>query len=270
MAGEERDMYVKVRLSRDEYEALKAIARRRGYLTVGELLADTARRLLEGGDLGGLQVAAPGIDEKRLAETVAERLERRLVDLINPFTAKIDEVNRRVAEIIEIIEGAKERPSPPEHPGEQAAPARPRGRGYRQHAYEEEEETAAHAAHRRQPRGRGGRGGTALERLKTEGVLIASKAPWIKDPEKLFQYLEREGAVVLDLGEEKVAVDPELWERFQEVVEALDVQDSEEAAEIVEEKLGTPAGGELFKVLVKTGHLYYDEDRGGWTLTLPP
>jgi len=260
------EVYVKVRLDRGEYEALKALARRRGYATVGDLLADAARRLIEGGE-AGVAAAPAAVDERRLAEAVASRVERRVADLINPFTGKIDEIARRLAELVEAVEGLQaagieERPPAAayaEEPEEYEAPAPRRRHGRPVEAAEQERGERP----RRGGRGRGG--GTALERLKSEGILVASRAPWIKDPEKFFSYLEREGVVVLDLGFDKVAVDPELWREFQEVVDMLEVQDAEEAAAIVEEKLG-PAAGELFRLLVRGGRLYYDEDRGRWTL----
>ncbi len=264
MEGDE--VYVKVRLTRGEYEALKALARRRGYPTVADLLADAARRLLESGE-ASLAAAPPQLDERRLAEAVASRLERRLVDLINPFTGKIDELGRRVAELVEAVEslqaggaaGVGEERGYEEYEAPQP-PRPPRARAAEHYEHERPE---------RARRGRGRGGGTALERLKSEGILVASRAPWIKDPDKFFSYLEREGVVVLDLGFDKVAVDPELWREFQEVVEALEIQDAEEAASAVEEKLG-PAAGELFRLLVRSGKLYYDEDQGKWLLELPP
>ncbi len=262
------EVYVKVRLSRGEYEALKALARRRGYHTVSDLLADAARSLLEGGEAS--LATPPVIDERRLADAVASRIERRVMDLLNPFTGKIDELSRRMAELVEAVEGVRggaveEAPVQPVYSGEEyeapAPTARPR--------IPRASEAVEHERGERPRRGRSRGGGTAIERLRSEGILVASRAPWIKDPDKFFAYLEREGVVVLDLGFDKVAVDPDLWREFQEVVEALDVQDAEEAAAIAEEKLGA-AGGELFRLLVRSGKLYYDEDRGGWQLELPP
>lgn len=52
------------------------------------------------------------IDRHALAKVLAiaiKRLERRMDDMINPFTAKIDEAYRRSAEAIEIIDRIEEK-----------------------------------------------------------------------------------------------------------------------------------------------------------------
>ncbi|MCE4611606.1 MAG: hypothetical protein F7B17_06530 [Desulfurococcales archaeon] len=237
-------VYVKVRLRRGEYEALKARAQALGYPSVSEYLSHLAVEVLRG---AGAQAAPPQIDVKRLSDEVALRLERRIVDLINPFTAKIDEMNRRLAEIMEMLEERKAESievEETEKPERRVLPRPPR------------------------PEARE-RGADALSRLREEGVLFSEEATWIKSPERFFRYLEKRGAVVLDLDGEKVAVDPGLWEKFREFVESLEVSDSEEAARIVGEELGDKAA-RLFKKLVSTGMLTFDEDRRTWTILLPP
>ena len=237
-------VYVKVRLGRGEYEALKARAKALGYPSVSEYLSHIAVEVLQGSEARTPQAQ---IDVKRLSDEVAMRLERRIADLINPFTAKIDEMNRRLAEIIELLEERK-----PEVVELEEA-ERPERRVLPRAARPEARE----------------RGADALSRLREEGVLFSEEATWIKSPERFFRYLEKRGAIVLSLNGEKVAVDPELWERFREFVESLEVSDSEEAARIVEEELGDKAG-KLFKKLVSNGLLTFDEDRRTWTLLLPP
>jgi len=237
-------VFVKVSLSRGEYEALKERARSLGFATVSDYLAYIARESLRGGRGEAPQTY---IDVKRLSVEVSERLERRLADLINPFTAKIDEVNRRLAELIEAVESRAQQPEPVAE--EERRPPAPR--------------TPAPARSSERERG------DALARLREEGVLFSEEATWIRNPEKFFRYLERKGAVVLDIGEEKIAVDPGFWERFTEAVETVEVSDSEEAARILEDELGDRAA-RLFRKLVRSGLASYDEDRRRWMIMLPP
>lgn len=237
---EQDKVYVRVSLSRSEYEALKERAKRLGYPGLPEYLRDLALKSL--GEAPGA-----GVDVKSLSEVVAERLERKVIDLLNPFTGKIDEINRRLAELIESLEA------------------------HREAALEERVERVQQARAERQavrPQ-RGWERGDALGRLREEGVFFGEEASWIRSPERFFRFLERRGAIVLDAGGEKIAVDPGFWEKFRGFVEAMDVADAEEAERIVEDEMGEKAA-RLFRKLVKAGLLTFDEDRGEWTILLPP
>ncbi len=243
-------VYVKVRLRRSDYEALKARARALGFQSVADYIAETALRSL------AVESAQPQavLDSKRVSDEISRRLERIVVDLINPFTAKIDEMNRRLAEVIEMIEALR---APEAEERVERVERVERG----------ERRPQARFQPRQEARERGGF--DALSRLKEEGVLFGEEATWIKNPDRFFAYLEKKGAVVIDLAGEKVAVDPEFWDRFSELVESLEISDAEEASEVVAEKLGQRAA-KLFKKMVASGVLTYDEDRRTWTILLPP
>jgi hypothetical protein len=214
---------VKIELTKSEYEALKAIARREGYSLVSEYLRDIIRGVVEGrigkSVSGGEQVDA-----------LARRLERVIVDILNPYTGKIDEITRRLAELRELLEEARE----------------------------ERVREVVERPVRRAP---------AIEKLKEQGVVFQEDVRWMKSPERFFEKLKREGAMVLSIGGERVALDPGFWARFAEEVDKISVGDVEEAASLLEMSLGE-AAGRLFRKMVKAGVAVYDEDQGIWVLNV--
>lgn len=233
---------VLVWFTEEEYSRLSAEARRAGYATVGDYVRELTLRALEA---HREEAAYPKADAKAIADAVARRLERVVADLINPFTAKIDEVNRRVADLIEAIESMKpeaeaEQPTPPPTPKPARQPVR-RATG--------------------RPSG--------MERLHEEGVVFEADVQWLRDPERFFAKLKSSGAKVLTVAGEKVAVDPSFWEEFKAKVEEIGVRDLAEAAILVRTEFGGDKGARaarLLEKLAKAGRAYYDEELGHWVV----
>ncbi len=216
---------IKIELSRSEYEALKSIAKREGYNLVSDYLKGLIKGVMEGrvgGFSGGEQF-----------EVLAKRLERLIADLLNPYTGKIDEIARRLAELKELLEGGEiER-------AKEMVGGKPR-------------------EVKRAP-------STAIEKLKEQGVVFQEDVRWMKSPEKFFEKLKKEGAMVVNIGDERVALDPEFWAKFVEEMDKISVGDLEEAAELLERSLGE-AAGRLLRKMAKAGIAIYDEDQGVWVL----
>lgn len=217
---------VKIELRRDEYEALKALAREEGYLLVSDYIAALARKAMS------RREPVQQIDAKELADAISKRLERTVADLVNPFTGKIDEISRKISELVEAIEAREEAPrAAQERAAEKRAPSQP----------------------------------SAIDRLREQGVVFKEDVSWMKLPERFFEKLKREGAVVIDVGDEKIAVDPALWERFKEEASRISVKSVDDAATLMSTYLGDRAA-KLFKRLVKLGVLVYDEDERVWVV----
>lgn len=240
-----RGVPVLVWFTEEEYSRLSAGARKAGYETVGDYVRELVVEALEAGP--GRR--APQQDPRALADAVARRLERVIVDILNPFTGKIDEVNRRLAELVEALEA--HRPAAEEEAEERPLPAQP-------------------ARPARSPRAqRGERRESGVERFHREGVVFESDMAWMRSPERFFKKLEAENAVVLDVGGEKVYVAPEFWEEFKRAVSEIGVSDVVEAANLVRARIGGDRGSRaarLFEKLAKIGLLYYDEEQGRWVL----
>jgi len=243
---EEDKIVLRIQLSRDEYERLKRIAEERGY----SLVSDLVKAVLE-----GLVPGSPGAGQARGVEQELRRLERRITDLLNPYTGKIDEIMRRLGELQEMLEeclGREERPSV-EAPRPQARPAQARPRSqWREERYERP---------RRQYK-------SGIERLRTEKVVTGSDVKWMRMPDKFFDKLRREGAVVFRAGGETIAVDPDFWDEFISLLSRYSVRDHEELAGILEEEMGEKAA-RLFRMLLRSGLVYYDEETGGWMIEAP-
>lgn len=226
MSKTEDKVIIKIELSRGEYEALKAISRREGYNLVSEYVKSVVKKAL--GERGE---KVEGLSVKELSEAIGKRIERIVSDLMNPYTGKIDDISRKISDIITILESISQ----------------------------EKEKTAKTIVREaKKPI-------TAIERLKSQGVVFSEDVQWMKSPEKFFEKLKKEGAIVLEYGSERIAIDSDLWESFREEVQSISVRDVDEASTLIESFLGESAG-KLFRKLAKIGLLLYDEDNGVWVL----
>ncbi len=256
------DIILKIKISKEEYEALKHIAKSQGFELPTYYLKALIKQVIEG-QLQTTPAAPTGIPRDEI-EALVKRIQRTITDLLNPYTAKIDEINRRLAELIELLEeqGPQQREEVQERQFERQ-PRYERGeqreyrgdRGfYRQEKYRYDRYTES-----RQKRH------TAIERLREDGVIFEEESQWIKMPERFFQSLEREGAKILTLSSGRVAVDPRLWNEFKEKLSEIGIRDAEEAALMIEGSLG-PGAAKLFRKLVREGKLVYDEEARRWVL----
>ncbi|MDM7274984.1 MAG: hypothetical protein P3X22_002515 [Thermoprotei archaeon] len=226
--GSEDKVVVKIELSKEDYEVLKAISKKEGYSLVPEYLKFIVKNIIEEGGLA----RGEGLQVRELSESIGKRVERIVTDLLNPYTGKIDELSRKISELREIVESleaerAKPKPPTPTPPREPRKPV------------------------------------SAIDRLKDQGVVFQDDVRWMKSPDKFFDKLKKEGAVVLEVGGEKIAVDSDLWLSFKEELGKVSVSDLEEAASIIELSLGD-AAGRLFRKLARAGLIVYDEDSGIW------
>ncbi len=240
--------YVKLEFTEDEYRRIVDEARRRGYALPRDMLKDIILDCLErSGEARGYDVK---IDERKLAEAISRRVERTIADLINPFTAKIDEIQQRLADIIESVEASSQKHSQERYD---------QGRSeYRYHSESRRAQWRSSEEHS-QP--------GAIDRLKQQKVVFESDVSWMRAPERFFRKLEREGAVVLDAGGERIAADREFWSEFKRSLSEVGIRDPDEAASLVESMLGVKAG-ELFRKLVKAGLAYYNDEAGVWELAI--
>jgi len=237
--------FVKVEFTVEEYRRLIDETKRRGYVLPRDLIRDIVIDYLEHG--GRVQGYSVQIDERKLAEAISKRLERTIADLINPFTAKIDDIQQRLADIIETVE-ASQKPITERHETGRA------------------EHRTYNEARRAQWRGGEEQSQSgAIERLRQQKVVFGSDVSWMRAPDRFFRKLEREGAVVIDAGGERIAVDRGFWEEFKRSLAEVGIRDSDEASSLVEAMLGVKAG-ELFKKLVKAGLVYYNDEAGSWEL----
>jgi hypothetical protein len=168
-----------------------------------------------------------------------ERSLRTLLDILNAYTGKIDELNRRVSQVVEILEGISSR---------------------LQNLEEQLRSTVQQPkqVEKREPRK------SALDILKEQGVMFESDiASKIKNRDAFFERLKRGGAVVIELAKERVAVDPDFFTRFKDRVAKL----SSSSDDILSREL-EKSELRLLKALSSSGLAYFDSTRKRWVIEL--
>ncbi len=197
------------------------------YERIVEIVRSAFTELVQGGGEGG-----GGIDEER----IMSRLERRVQDLVNPFTAKVDSLAGRVAELFERIENLEERISRIEDELKKVKEHAERG----------------YVRHRRS---------SAIERLKRDGVVFESELTWLRSKAAFFERLRREGAKVIEAAGERIAVDPGFWREFVDKLASISTSSDEEIRDKLSEK-----EYKLFVKLREDGLVYYDSSKKAWRL----
>jgi hypothetical protein len=168
-----------------------------------------------------------------------ERSLRTLLDILNAYTGKIDELSRRVSQVVEILEGISSR---------------------LQNLEEQLRSTIQQPkqVEKREPRK------SALDILKEQGVMFESDiASKIKNRDAFFERLKRGGAVVIELAKERVAVDPDFFTRFKDRVAKL----SSSSDDILSREL-EKSELRLLKALSSSGLAYFDSTRKRWVIEL--
>ncbi|MEB3757356.1 MAG: hypothetical protein GSR76_00660 [Desulfurococcales archaeon] len=230
----------------ETYKLLKRKAELKGY----RLLSDYLRFLIER-DLSEEEQSSSDIlgELEDLLNKKLSRIERTVADLLNPYTGKIDRIITLVTELKEELEQSRETMA-------QQEPA-----SFTQEARQPSEQKKPLVSYRKEqthpPRK------TAIERLKEEGAVYESDLGWLKRPDLFFSKLEREGAIVFEAGEERVAVDPEFLNELKSKLREINIPEAESV-----EKLLRPQEARLFRLLVDSGRAYFDSVEGGWFIEL--
>ncbi len=174
-------------------------------------------------------------------DTLTSRIDRRVQDLINPYTARVDEVLRRIAELHERIENIEGRVKQiEERIREQKIPSR------QLQPYQEKRKTG-------------------IERLKEQGVVFESELYRLRNRDAFFDYLARSGAKIIEAKGERIAVDPEFWEKFTiKLLEEISTSNEDEIKLLL-----TKQEYRLFQKLKESGLLYYDSISKKWKLVEP-
>ncbi len=164
-------------------------------------------------------------------DTLMSRIERRVQDLVNPYTAKIDEVYRRLAEIQEKLEEIEEKTKQLEEKIKEYKPRQVEKRK------------------------------TGIERLREQGVVFESELYRLRNRDAFFEYLARSGAKIIEAKNERIALDPEFWEKFTHKLSEITTSNEDEIKILL-----TKQEHKLFEKLKESGLLYYDSKSRKWKL----
>lgn len=165
---------------------------------------------------------------------------KSVIDTINAYTGKIDEINRKISHLLELLEDLS---------------ARVQGL---------EEQVRSMSRVTQQPRAEERREArkSAIDILRDQKMMFESDiASKIKNRDAFFDKLRRDGAIVIELAKERVAVDPDYFGKFVERVEKISAS-SEEALskELSKEDL------KLLKALMNSGLAYFDSVKKKWVV----
>ncbi|MGC9071916.1 MAG: hypothetical protein ACP5HK_04395 [Acidilobus sp.] len=227
---------IRIELTDQQYEALSKRAREAGFPSV--------ESYVEAAITGSLPQAQQSPDV--IEERIVKRVERAIQDVLNPFTQKVDELAKRLAEVQENVEELKEamrqRPASPPLPERAQRPAA---------------QERAGATAEQQP--------GALERLRRQGVVFSEDVAYMRAPDRFFAKLERLGAVVLQLPDGQAAIDPDFWRKFVTELENTKLADARQVSDKLAASMGDRASA-LFNRLVRGGVAVYDEDSKRWVV----
>lgn len=174
-------------------------------------------------------------------ETLTSRIDRRVQDLVNPYTARIDEALRKIADLHEKLEELEEKIRQLE---EKLKEHRPPAR--QQQAYQEKRKTG-------------------IERLREQGVVFESELYRLRNRDAFFEYLARSGAKIIEAKGERIAVDPSFWDKFvTKLLEEITTSNEDKIKLLL-----TKQEYRLFQKLKESGLLYYDSTSRRWRFVEP-
>ncbi len=190
------------------------------------------------------------VDVKELLDEAISKLEkkfeRKLDDMLNPWTQKIDEFARKMAELQEKVEELEEAINELK----QKKKERIEEKGI--------EEMKERFTERKEKRGK------MFQIFKERKVYFEAKdLGWAKNKERIIDILVKHGAIKIDTEKwGRILVHPDAWNEFVGALKEAKSGSDEEVYELLhDEKLK-----ELFDILRKEGVLYYDSSSKSWKL----
>ncbi|MCI4436466.1 MAG: hypothetical protein JHC33_06610 [Ignisphaera sp.] len=221
------------------YEELVAKAKSEGLVSVTEYVRALILRDLEKVKQGEVE-SKVGVG----VEKIVQLIERKLMDRINPFTSKVDEIARKYAEIIERIEAIEDKIKELEEKlSQQVKEAKP-------------EKVRGEEVERKRERK------SALEILRENKALFESDiVSRIKNRDAFFNKLQREGAKIIETKDERIAIDPDFWRIFLEKISNITTQNEDEIKNVLDD-----IEFRLFKKLKESALLIFDVANKRWKL----
>lgn len=218
------------------YMELEKLAREGGSSSVSEYLLSLLPALTTQAGRGRVE----DIDKWKA------RLERYIQDEINKRLSVIDTVRSQIAELYERLDSIQQRLEELE--------ATLRTISAQRAEMPSESQEAVRVKKSRK---------TGIERLREEKVVLESRLPPRVQRDRLFAYFEREGAIVLKLTRERIAVDPEYWREFKQKLLSLSTSAEEEIKSALGDK-----GFELWKALYSDNAIIFDSRTKKWKFVI--
>lgn len=189
--------------------------------------------------------------------TNLQRIVKAASDTLNSYSSLLTDIRARLVDIMSMLDDLNKRVADLEsrlvkYPSEPHVEARPHyARAETRETYHERERAKEKRA-------------SAIEILRRQKVMFeADIASKIKNRDAFFERLRRDGAIVLELNDQRIAVDPEYWNEFLNKLEMLDSYSDDKMREV----LGV-TGAELLKALYRDVKAYFDAIKKRWVVDL--
>jgi len=210
----------------EEYSKLEEEARREGYA----LLSDYVKsRIFYSSNSSSQPTQISNVDD------IVRKIERKVQDMVNPFTAEVEDLKRKIAEISEKIENIETKSVENE--------SKPRKEPIYRNEQKEQKEKK-----------------TAIDYLRDQGAIYESEVK-LKNPDLFFEKLEKQGAKIVYTEKERIGLDPKFFEEFSKKLNDIHTADDVDA-----QKFLNRTEYKLFQKLRSAGAVYFDNSTKSWKM----
>lgn len=221
-----------IKFTEDEYRRLQEEAAKEGYTILSSYIK--AKLLLN----NSILLPEPNTSNSINTEEITKKLERRIQDMINPFTAEVESLKRKIAELSEKIDSIQELQNK-----------------------KTEKTNNVSKQQQQNPQNQQKSKKTLMEILKEKGAMYESELN-LKSPDAFFEKIEREGGKVLITDKERIAVDQEFYANFIKKLSEVHTSDDVEAQKFLNKQ-----EHKLFQKLRSLGIIYFDSSTKSWKIS---
>ncbi|ARM75979.1 CopG family transcriptional regulator [Acidianus manzaensis] len=219
-----------IKLTDDEYKQLEEEAKKEGYVLLSSYVKF---KLLSSNSLPESNVSNANTDD------IVRKIERKVQDMVNPFTAEVDNLKRKVAELSEKLDSLTEMQKENLEKAKTEVKPKKFGNAQQQQGHKK----------------------TVMEILKEQGVIYESEIK-LKNPDLFFEKIEKEGGKVLYTEKERIAVDQEFYSNFVKKLTDIHTSDDVEAQKFLNKQ-----EHKLFQKLRSLGIIYFDTNTKSWKIS---
>ncbi|MCH4814382.1 MAG: CopG family transcriptional regulator [Saccharolobus sp.] len=222
---------ISIKLTEEEYKELEERARKEGFV----LLSDFVKSLI-------FSTSSYSHGSQVDNAQVVSRIEKKMQDMINPFTSQIDELKQKIAILTERIEILEEKL------GESKDTTKDMNKKPKKSFESKSLNIKSEPQHKK----------TAIDILRDQGVIYESELK-LNNPDAFFDKLETQGAIVITTDPERIAIDSNFYEEFKKKIASISTSD-----EIEVQKYLTKQEYKLFQKLRQYSVIYFDADSKSW------
>ncbi|QGA67827.1 CopG family transcriptional regulator [Sulfolobus sp. E11-6] len=222
---------ISIKLTDEEYKELEERARKEGFV----LLSDFIKSLI-------FSTSSYSHGSQVDNAQIVSRIEKKMQDMINPFTSQIDELKQKIAILTERIEILEEKI------GENKDTTKDINKKPKKTFESKSLNVKSESQHKK----------TAIDILRDQGVIYESELK-LNNPDAFFDKLETQGAIVITTDPERIAIDSNFYEEFKKKIGSISTSD-----EIEVQKYLTKQEYKLFQKLRQYSVIYFDADSKSW------